>query len=91
VRTYSVNIINNHNLVILQGYLLDSYFFINKTDTINCLTCGIYSLLKKSYINSLIGSSRGFKAYLQLHGLGYKTKIKQNNLFFQLGFTHDMV
>jgi len=47
-----------------------------------------YSVLRKNYLNLIVGYQYGFIKYLQIKGLGYKTQIKKNILILKLGYSH---
>lgn len=50
----------------------------------------LVGLLKSLLENKLIGVSRGYLIYLQIVGVGYRVSIKENTLFFKLGYSHDI-
>jgi large subunit ribosomal protein L6 len=57
-----------------------------KKKIINCTWGTKYSLLK----NIINGLSKGYSKTLELIGIGFKTKIDQNQLIFKLGYSHEI-
>lgn len=41
--------------------------------------------------NLLWGVSKGYVKHLQLHGIGYRANIENNQLVLRLGFSHDVI
>ncbi|HPP12298.1 MAG TPA: 50S ribosomal protein L6, partial [bacterium] len=51
----------------------------------------LLGLYRKLILNMLEGVTRGFEKILEIHGVGYKAELKDNQLFLHLGFTHPVV
>jgi len=72
----NINInINNNKIIIIP---------ININKNIN----SIWGLTKSLITNIIKGVNQGFIKKLQLVGIGYKAKIENNKLIFNLGFSH---
>nr|QSV12696.1 ribosomal protein L6 [Phaeophyceae sp.] len=51
----------------------------------------LHGLTRTLINNMIIGVSQKFERILQLHGVGYRAKIKENELVLNLGYSHPVI